>query len=264
MENKIFIFSDLHYGESKNIEGRKLNQPAQSLPNLKIILGKSDINKDNDLVVLLGDLISKNNKEKDIKHINEVLSAVNAAGVKPISVAGNHELNNFNKDEIMQLLGSRRFFDIVLENAELLFLDCMHEGYELFIDDEQLAWLERKVKHSNKPLIIFSHAPLTKYDVKGNVWLESREEKAYIKNWEKVSNILDMAKDIVVCICGHVHHNRFVQNNKVSYITLQSFSENLTPFDEGDACQAYALLEIKEHQLKIVVYNDPSEYIIKM
>ncbi len=264
MNKRIIIFSDLHYGEAKNIEGRKLNQPAQSLVNLKNLLGKINLDNSKEIVILLGDIISKIDAEKDLKHIREIFSLFEAHKIHPLSVVGNHELNNLKKQEAFNLLGIKEAMELEFENIDVLFLDTMHEGYELSLNEKLVQLLSNKLSAGTKPLVIFSHAPLYRYDVKGNVWLETREEKAYIKNWHQVCDMLKKSKRKVVSICGHVHHNRILVENNVSFISLQSFSENISPLDNGDACQAYAVLEAKSDELRLFVYNDPAEYIIRI
>ena len=91
------------------------------------------------------------------------------------------------------------------------------KGYKRFIGTDQLAWLERELAQTDRPVVIFIHQPL------------DDEGTGYVENAGAVRTVLEhAASKIIAVFSGHRHMDyervvngvRHIQINSASYVWL--------------------------------------------
>ncbi|MFB6181255.1 MAG: metallophosphoesterase [Candidatus Nanohalobium sp.] len=250
---KVGIVTDIHYGDKNSYEGMKYNKPSEGLDRLKKVL--ENLVDDLDFLLFLGDQIDAVNEERDRRRLKEVKEYVNQLDVNSKFLVGNHEIKNLNKEEVLQILNEEKYGTLRRDGTQFIFLDTLHEGYNVRLGEEQVKWLEEKIDEFEGETILFSHAPLYNFDSSNNRWLEGRQEKARIRDYETFSNVLEKLDGKVVSISGHVHQNSVKITQEAVYITLQSFTENISLQNDGNPCESHSILSTNQHNLKIFEQN---------
>jgi len=157
-------------------------------------------------------------------------------------VLGNHDMDVCDKDTIMKLWGmpqSYYSFDeggyhfVVMDRNFLKRPDGSLEGYaksnwgplpspqRSFTDKTQLDWLEKDLKSTSKPIIVFMHQP---------VFLSDFYEE--IGNASEILSIFDRVNmeatassnrgKVAAVFMGHDHDDRYGERNGVHYFLLNS------------------------------------------
>jgi 3',5'-cyclic-AMP phosphodiesterase len=151
-----------------------------------------------DLLILSGDLAAY---QGEIAAYEWLAEQLDISGLPYVLMAGNHD-NVVNMQEIFTLpvkvaKNGDLYFDLYLDNRQLLFLDS--SVYTL--EDRQLDWLQAQIKPNN---LVFMHHPPTFCNctyMDKNYALRGQTEV-----WQRLSN-LDELKHI---FCGHYHTGRSV------------------------------------------------------
>jgi 3',5'-cyclic AMP phosphodiesterase CpdA len=97
------------------------------------------------------------------------------------------------------------------------------DGYNGFIDPEQLEWLEQDLSASDKPTLIVSHIPLLSvtglamgYDDKSGEWNVGGD--IMTKNVDRLRELFRKNRRVKLCVSGHVHMVDRVDYEGVSYL----------------------------------------------
>lgn len=235
---KLLVISDLHYGEEhKNIMKKIFNahKVLEDLEKLLTNLLKNE-NKDELLIVFLGDQIFRKNKDLDLKHINDFKKTLNKYDLNYILLFGNHELYHFTKQEICDQYNlENTYFEKICNGTQLLFLDVIEQifkentsnDYIISINQEQINWLNEKLNEKYDNTIIFSHAPLNYFDISKTPWFQGYKDKINIKEHDVVLNLMKKINKKLLCVNGHVHAFKEINNNDIKYICVDSFSRIL-------------------------------------
>lgn len=211
---RIGFVADIHAGDqSMRGDGEEADNiliPENFEKNIKKALdGMGEV----DLVVALGDSLNRPSR-KNTKKLLEVTKDCEMIWVK-----GNHDkLLHFN-----ELLSEKRYYNIdkkgwriiVLDNSETYAnIEGIDEHGRGFIDQEQLTWLEKKLK-TNKKVIIAMHLPMLK---RGNPDV-IREDYKYLEElFVKSGNVKHV-------FSGHFHvYNSNIERNGIIHHLVPSVS----------------------------------------
>ncbi len=121
-------------------------------------------------------------------------------------IIGNHEVLSMSKDNIRNLTGRKNYFAFIARGYQIIILDANYTAGENHIDakhaddfiyngtlpDDQLDWLENKIKGSSKNIISIHH-PLheltNRNEVEGMI-KENKKRIIFIANGHKHSKVL--------------------------------------------------------------------------
>ena len=141
-------------------------------------------------------------------------------------VLGNHDMRDFGftKEETMNWWDMKeRFYSFDLKDIHFIILDGNDEnpkpwtGYNRYIGDQQLKWLESDLEKTNKPSIIFSHQSL---EAKGGI--ENRLMIQKIMNSHNSKN--GKKSKVIACFSGHHHEDYFKKTDETYFIQINSMS----------------------------------------
>lgn len=140
-------------------------------------------------------------------------------------VLGNHDMRDmgFKREETMAWWQmEKRYYSFDQGGLHFIVLDGNDKnpkpwnGYDRYIGEEQMAWLAKDLKETDKPTIVFSH--------------QSLENEEGVANREEIRAMFEkeeFAKEtpkVIACFSGH-HHIDFMKTiNGIPYIQINSMS----------------------------------------
>lgn len=247
-EIKFAVISDIHH-DIMHDGPKRLNSFLEDA-------AKNEV----DFIIDLGDFCQ-------VKESNRhIVNLWNSFPGEKYHVLGNHDMDNCDKDKYQMFVGIKNryysfdkgSFRFIVLDANNLYSDGKYIPYAFgnfyvdmskreFIDPEQIEWLKKEIRHTDKKCIIFSHQCLE--NTVGN-----REE---IRRILEEENRKAGGKKVVAAFSGHDHTNYEKIINGIAYIQINSASNQWV----GDAykCEERFSKEINEKNpsLKFVVpYKD--------
>lgn len=148
-------------------------------------------------------------------------------------VLGNHDMDNCSKEEFIQFTGMQAsYYSFDKGNFHFVVLDpnnikegqeytpyergnyYIEEGKISFVDPEQIEWLEKDLRATNKSCIIFSHQSL-------ECSVQNRE---IIRAIFEEENRRAGYKKVIAAFSGHDHTNYMKEINGIAYIQINSAS----------------------------------------
>lgn len=236
---KILVIGDIHLGKSRESTTkekiiRQANSEAEETL-ASLILKFKQMNFD--LTVHMGDSLRDTfDKKIDQQNTLKTLRLLQQIKSPQIHLLGNHELMAFSLEEINQTyqqanIEPKFHGHLALKNLELVWLDLkINENYKVCLSAERLAWL-KKLKISDKPLIILSHYSMVPIDHQDTFYFANNPDGMHYHNFAEINQVLKNKKTILN-INAHVHMLTHQVINNNHYISAPAFSENI-------AAQAY-------------------------
>ena len=171
-----------------------------------------------DFVIQLGDFCQPHPRNQ------AVLAAWNAFAGPRYHVLGNHDMDGGYKPEqtVAFYAVPARYYAFTAGPLRGLVLDGNEpggkgKGYKRFIGPEQLAWLERELAASDRPVAVFVHQPLFGNDggcVENSAAVRAVLEKAQAATPGRVAGVYG----------GHLHVDAALAVNGVNHVQINSAS----------------------------------------
>ncbi len=251
---KIFLITDIHYGENTNYPNHGgadyINQFGEQFkdffPHLHSEMEHCD------LVVNLGDFIHDENTAKDIETYKSALSFFTIK--TPVKhVLGNHDVRNISREKWSELIAEEKsYYSFDLGGYHHIVLDGNRTEPRgpLYIGEEQLNWLEEDLRNTSLTTIVYSHFPMDNQSMDNNYYFKDKPESASLGNKYFVRRILEKSGKVVAVFSGHTHFYSEQILNNISYCTIPSFSENDGSHQPNGK---YALATLESNQVKIEI-----------
>ena len=252
---KICLVTDIHHGE--NNYSRKYNN---ALPLIKKFNDFCDHHKP-DYVIDLGDRINDSIYDKDFELESEVAAAFSQNKFKIFHINGNHDRDNlsfednskiFNQKEESEFLELKEF-NLAIWRAEVK-MENTNNFRGIHIRDSDLKWLKNICENSKKPLLIFSHVPLSGRSQLGNVFFENNEVLSKYTRTGEIRDILKQSMNATFCFSGHIHQNTYAQVDGIFHFTQQSLTESFVT--KNVITNSMGLIEIDKNLKWQVFGND--------
>ena len=263
---KFAIINDIHIGDYRQHNGiyRKATPHAEKL--LKNFVHKMNKTFKPDFVVQGGDMIEDTNLTIDKKNYRKGLAILSKLKCPVYHLVGNHELKYLSEKFLKEALGYEKLhFSFDEKNFRFIFLFTkrFYPSKEIKLDSVQLKWLKKIVK-TDKKIIIFSHYSLVPVDTRGNFWFSTRPDLTFIKNHREFLKAIT-GKNVKLAFNFHLHWNKKLILNGVSYITVQSLVENTSGKVEGPPANAFTLVNLNNDLVSVKVLGKGSvSYRIKI
>ncbi|MEX2541707.1 MAG: metallophosphoesterase [Trueperaceae bacterium] len=239
---RLAIVADIHHGPDAP---PKLGSRALGLLNEVI----DEINeRAPDLVVDLGDRINDVGKEDDERLLAEVADAFSRLRVPVRHLLGNHDVARLSIDTTESLLGATLDHQsLELNDWHLVFWQvnsAFRGGDGLQIDESDFLWLQEELAVTDRPTVVFTHAPLDNGPMVGNYYFEPMPPQfSGYANAERARRLMERSTTSVA-VAGHVHWNSARTIHGIHYLTVQSLSECFTTYPEP--ARAWAELTLGE------------------
>jgi 3',5'-cyclic-AMP phosphodiesterase len=244
---RIAIVTDIHHG--RDAEAKKGSRALALMEEFADFVAREEP----DLVLDLGDRISDENRETDLRLEREVNAAfAPIRAVAPVlHVCGNHDRDFLsiadNEDILGQALGNSALdlgeWRVALFRANTRLR--RPKGFHCL--DADIAWLAETIATADRPLLIASHVPLSGHGQDGNYYFENTPGYSRYPETPRIREVLRSCKQPILCIAGHVHWNTVTTVDGVTHLTQQSLTESFTMSADrgrGEACGAYGMLEL--------------------
>ena len=227
---KIFLITDIHFGENTNypnVGGADyVNQFGEQFkhffPHLR------DEMEQCDLVINIGDFIHDENPEKDIETYQSALEFFKLK-IPVKHVLGNHDARNISREKWAELVGvpnSYYSFDLGGYHHAVLDGNRIERRDPFYIPESQLSWLEEDLKGTALPVIVYCHFPIDNQSMENNYYFKDHPEGGSLGNRLFVRNIFKRTDNVVAVFSGHTHFFSKQNMNNITYCTVPSFSEN--------------------------------------
>ena len=230
---KICLVSDIHHG--KNNYSNIYND---AIPLINEFHEFCNLHKP-DLVMELGDRINDSTYETDFKLASEVAEAFTKNKYKIFHLNGNHDICNLSaKDNanIFQQNEESEYLELEDINVAIWRAETRLENSRSFrgihIQESDLSWLAEICNSNTKPLLIFSHVPLSGKNQLGNVFFENNLELSRYAKFREIRTILKSSLAPTYCFAGHIHQNSYCQIDGISHFTQQSLTETYVTNNE--------------------------------
>ena len=252
---KICLVTDIHHGEN-NYSGVYNN----ALPLIKKFNDFCDHHKP-DYVIELGDRINDSTYEKDFELASEVANAFSKNNFQVLHINGNHDRDSLSFEDNSKIFNQKKeseFLELETINLAVWRAESKMENTDNFrgihARDSDLEWLSKICRNSNKPLLIFSHIPLSGRSQIGNIFFENNEELSKYARTAEIRDILTKSLNATFCFSGHIHQNTYTQVDGTFHFTQQSLTETFAT--EGKVTNSMGLIEIDENLKWTVFGND--------
>ncbi len=201
-----------------------------------------------DAVIDLGDRISDEDRETDLRHEREVADAFAAIAAPRFHIVGNHDRDHLSVADNAEIFGqdmAHRVVDLGAWQLVLWQADTLIRRPGGFVLTEaDLLWLSGALRAADKPLIIVSHVPISGHAQTGNYYFERNPDSAVYPGADRARAVLRMARVPVVWVSGHVHWNTVTTVDGIPHFTLQSLTETFTTHPAPAA--TWGLIELSD------------------
>ncbi|MFC2968244.1 metallophosphoesterase family protein [Acidimangrovimonas pyrenivorans] len=253
---RIAIVTDIHHGKPSTAK-----RGDAALPLMEDF-ARYVRDGDADLVLDLGDRISDENRDTDLRLEAEVAEAFRAVDAPILHLNGNHDRDHLEVADNEAILGQslgHAIHDIgdwriVLWRADSRIRRAPdYQGFVL--PEADVIWLSRTMQASDRPTLVVSHVPISGHSQIGNYYFENNPRHSTYPMADRARAALARARVPVVCLAGHVHWNTVTTVDGITHLTQQSLTESFTT--EGAPAGAMGMIELGDSLRWEVIGEDP-------
>jgi len=253
---KIFLITDIHYGEDTHYPTYKNGERAQNFGKsfLEYRPALLKIAQECDLVVNLGDLMQQTKSfDEDKVRYQEAVSALDFR-VSILHVVGNHDLVNLNRETVADILKVPSvYYTKDISGYHCIVLDGNRDGKmrpEPFrFDQEQIDWLESDLEKTTLPTLVFSHYPVAEYSLEENpIFNVLGPSMAFPLGSDRVKSLLEKSGKVLAVFSGHMHFNHEQTENEILHFVAGSFTRNN---DKDRPTTEYAVATIQNNSVVV-------------
>ncbi|WP_394831544.1 metallophosphoesterase [Pendulispora rubella] len=262
------IVTDLHFGPEAHFRGklRKLTHHAAALTEAFVDRMNREIQPD--LIVNLGDDIEDESREADRVRYAECQSILRKAQAPLLNVAGNHDLVNLTRGDLVETWRHEGPLYYALDHGgwHLVVLHTIERtDQDIRIPKAQLDWLRDDLQRASLPTIVFMHHSASEQDLDDSRWFSGRPELALVAERAELRSIFEESRKVRAIFNGHLHRNHFDVIRGIPYVTIQSLIENLDDDAPGRPSASHAVVRLTEERIVVRVHgNDPARYQIEL
>jgi len=225
MTLRIGLVTDIHHGPDVDV---RTGSAARSLLAAFTACMRERFHPD--LIVDLGDRINDVDPEADRARLREVRDMLEAAGRPVVYAWGNHDLAHVPPDDARAILGKKADHESLDANGYHLVVlnsqDPTVEGIGGTLSSDQLDWLERDLRATARPVVVFCHHPLDEQDPGRHWYFADHPGHALAGNRERARRILAASGRVRAVFNGHMHLNTVEVIDGIPYITVMSLVDS--------------------------------------
>lgn len=261
------VVTDSHYADREASNTRYYRESLDKMHACMEVMNQEQL----DFIVHLGDFKDEDLEKKEadtLQYLKDIEAVFTQFKGSIYHCIGNHDIDSITKTQFLKNITNtgiskdQSYYSFDTKGFHFIILDAnFDENYEdqfykkganwqdTRIPPRQLQWLKKDLQNTNLPTIIFCHHPLFEY---------FREDAKYhINNYEEVQNILEESTKVLAVFQGHVHEEKFIQENGIHYITqlgMVDFS--------GLEQNSFAIVEIDNQQIQIDGYKRATDQFL--
>ena len=256
MPLRLAIVTDIHHGRPST--AKRGDRALPLMEEFSRYVADSGATR----VVDMGDRISDEDRDTDLRLAREVAEAFRAVPAPVWHLNGNHDRDHLDVADNEEILGQDmghavhdlEGWRIVLWRADSKI--ARGPGRSGFVLREaDLVWLSRTMQAADRPTLVVSHVPVSGHSQLGNYYFQNNPTGATYPMADRARAALALARVPVVCLAGHVHWNTVTTVDGITHLTQQSLTESFTT--GGEAAGAMGLVELGDDVRWEVVGDDP-------
>lgn len=264
MTLRIAIVTDIHHGKPSTAKrGDKAMTLMEEFARFVQDSGATH-------VLDMGDRISDENRDTDLKLQADVAEAFRAVPAPVWHLNGNHDRDHLSVADNEAILGQSLGHEvqdlgdwrIVLWRADSRIRRgdeaLLRGGQNFLLGEADLVWLARTMQAADRPTLVVSHVPVSGHAQTGNYYFQNNPGASTYPMAERARAALALARVPVVCLAGHVHWNTVTTVDGITHLTQQSLTESFTT--GGEPAGAMGLIDLGEIVNWEVVGDDPFHF----
>lgn len=234
---KFLLTTDLHYSD-KPFTGNRFH----ALSRAKLAKNIQNYAGDCSFMVELGDTVdAKEGWKEPLELLKDIRTETDRAGIPCYFSFGNHDTAS-DKRAFAKILGMKdRYYtfeageylgimlDAAMNDPEDPYPREEMEWTHPYVDHEQLGWLEKILKESDRPVLIFCHFPLLVDDPGCD--FDTPDCNHCIINREEVLSVLENSGKVKACFYGHLHTGSQVVRKGIPHIAFTAMC-----LEEDNSC----------------------------
>jgi 3',5'-cyclic AMP phosphodiesterase CpdA len=225
MALRIGLVTDIHHGPDKDVRTGTAARPLLAAFTTRM---REQFRPD--LIVDLGDRINDVDPAADRARLREVRDMLEAAGPPIVYAWGNHDLANVPPADARAILGKKADHESFDANGyHLVVLNSLDPTVERIggtLSPAQLDWLERDLRETSRPTIVFCHHPLDEQDPGRHWYFADHPDHALAGNRERARRVLAASGRVRAVFNGHMHLNTVEVIDGIPYITVMSLVDS--------------------------------------
>ena len=217
------MITDLHYADKDTAGSRHYRD---CIP--KVIEARSVFEKTKpEFLVCLGDLIdAAADVPTELAYLNRITKELNTIDCPKHFVLGNHCVDTLTKSEFLEGVGQEKsYYSFDINGIHFVVLDaCFRSDGKPYqrknfdwtdpnLSVEEVEWLEKDIKETELPTIVFAHQRLDNAGV------------YCAKNAGVVRSIMEASKKVLAVFQGHSHKNEHQLIGGIHYVTMVAMVE---------------------------------------
>ena len=257
---KLRIITDLHAGSLGYCNGelRRLGDHAERLIDEFIATVNED--QTTDAAFQLGDLIEDDNSETDLERYQNLIAKFSDVNKPIYHLAGNHDLNNINADDIAAATKRNELsFKVNIKGYSIICVaTLLIDGIPL-VSSKDYDFLKIALNEAKRPCIIISHHPFSEHDLTNNLgWYEKNIHRAHTSNRKDIRKLVNRSNKVICYLNGHLHANYYSVIDGIPFFTIQSATDKLE--DDRPAC-SHAELFFDDEFIELKVHGNEPFYV---
>ena len=224
---KIGLFTDSHYCDrERTCTTRRPSLSYEKIREAMTVFAAAKV----DLVLCLGDLVDDcGSREKNVEKLGELTSLIASFGLPFYSLMGNHDYQNFTREEFDTLTGgayppfSRRY-----GKAVLIFLDANYKKDGTVYEPGKVDWVDTKLPGDQVNLLrqaLDDSAGQSVYVFTHQNPDDTVEEHHVIANAGELRRMFEEAGNVKAVLSGHYHPGHDSEIGGIRYHTLPAMCE---------------------------------------
>jgi len=237
------LVTDLHSADLDPNANRHYRESVRKLGQCVADLNGRDV----DFLIELGDFKDQGQTaEATLANLRAVEAVFRRFKGARYHVLGNHDMDRIPKRQALAAMENtgiprdRSYYAFDVKGAHFVVLDATFrpdgvsydsgnfKWTEAFVPAEELSWLERDLKATRLPTVVFCHQLL---DADSDVY--------FVRNAAAVRRVLGQSGRVLAVFQGHYHEGRYACVEGIHYYTL-----NAMVMGSGPQSNAYAVAEL--------------------
>ncbi|MCE7996075.1 MAG: hypothetical protein HEP71_29115 [Roseivirga sp.] len=258
------LVSDSHYADREESGIRFYRESAEKMKACVDVMNQEKV----DFMIHLGDFKDQDpepDEQRTMQYLRD-FEAIYAEFKGPrYHVLGNHDMDSLSKSQFQSMIENtgidepETFYSFDKGDYHFVVLDACfnpdgspydHDNFQWFdanVPQEQLDWLDKDLKATEKPTIVFVHQMLE--DIENG--------KHHIKNFAKVRAILEESGKVSAVFQGHKHEERHKLINDIHYYTILGMVDY-----SGPENNSFAIVTLEEESITLEGYFRVSDFEI--
>ncbi len=262
MPLRLAIITDIHHGRPST--AKRGDRALPLMTEFAAFVRDAGVTR----VLDLGDRISDEDRDTDLRLQAEVAEAFRAVPAPVWHLNGNHDRDHLSVADNEAILGQSLDHEvhdidgwrIVLWRADSRIRRGA-EGTGFFLTEADLVWLARTMQAADRPCLVVSHVPVSGHAQTGNYYFQNNPASSTYPMADRARAALALARVPVVCLSGHVHWNTVTCVDGITHLTQQSLTESFTT--GGEAAGTMGVIELGETVRWEVAGDDPFAFAFR-